>query len=392
MERYFICASANSMLKMTASGCPLSTGEPNSTDTCRTMPPTSALTLVSRYALDMTVPGTVMADIEAPLRTTAVLIPARSAASGVRDTSTVCSSDDGPPPCCALPGAIPGIPGMPAPRLSPAAGPPCGVVAIFVPLARLDPRSSPHMTPTPSTALRPRPDRLLAIEFSERVFVLIHHPLRSATRRADGPLNLHRGVIDLLQRVRVAVLGLDVATLLGDDVEKRAPTQFIALPNDVQVPTRDVADAALVDLPAPPCRFILHERRLDLLAYRERRELHAPLRGVRLRPRGRDVALVPVADWEHDAHAAAEVVEDVLDWARLPLSRRTHEVEAEVLAHVTQVHAGVPATFCLLLQDPRPRRRGVGTGRFEVCPAGQRPRDRLTTIGDRYRRAEIAAE
>src|SRR5207247_898434 len=48
--------------------------------------------------------------------------------------------------------------------------------------------------------------------------------------------------------------------------------------------------------------------------------------------------------------------------------------------------------FCLLLQDPRPRRRGVGTGRFEVCPAGQRPRDRLTTIGGRYRRAEIATE
>src|SRR5437899_14801 len=295
MERYFICASASSMLKMTASGCPRSTGEPNSTDTCRTMPPTSALTLVSRYALDMTVPGTVMADTDGPLRTTTVLI-------------------------------------------------------------------------------------------------LIQHPLRSATRRADGPLNLHRGVIDLLQRVRVAVLGLDVATLLGDDVEKRAPTQFIALPNDVQVPARDVADAALVDRPAPPCRFILHERRLDLLAYRERRELHAPLRGVCLSPRGRDVALVPVADWEHDAHAAAEVVEDVLDWARLPLSRRTHEVEAEVLAHVTQVHAGVPAAFCLLLQDPRPRRRGVGTGRFEVCPAGQRPRDRLTTIGGRYRRAEIATE
>ena len=85
-------------------------------------------------------------------------------------------------------------------------------------------------------------------------------------------------------------------------------------------------------------------------------------------------------------------MEDVLDGARLPLSRRTHEVEAEVLAHVTQVHAGVPAAFCLLLEDPRPRRRGVGTGRFEVCPAGQRPRDRLTTIGGRYRRAEIATE
>src|SRR3989442_4848681 len=157
-------------------------------------------------------------------------------------------------------------------------------------------------------------------------------------------------------------------------------------------PARDGGGPALESPPAPPCRFILHERRLDLLAYRERRELHAPLRGVRLSPRGRDVALVPVADWEHDAHAAAEVVEDVLDWARLPLSRRTHEVEAEVLAHVTQVHAGVPAAFCLLLQDPRPRRRGVGTGRFEVCPAGQRPRDRLTTIGGRYRRAEIATE
>src|SRR5207245_399539 len=113
------------------------------------------------------------------------------------------------------------------------------------------------------------PPRLLAIVFSARVLVLIHHPLRSATSRADGPLNLHRGVVDLLQRVRVAVLGLDVATLLGDDVEKRAPTQFIALPNDVQVPTRDVADAALVDLPAPPATP---------------RRRHGPLRGLPGRP------------------------------------------------------------------------------------------------------------
>src|SRR2546430_14979423 len=96
-----------------------------------------------------------MADIEAPLRTTAVLIPARSAASGVRDTSTICSSDDGPPPCCALPVAIPGIPGMAAPRLSPAAGPPCRGGAIFVPLVPMDPRNPPHQTPPPRTKPQP---------------------------------------------------------------------------------------------------------------------------------------------------------------------------------------------------------------------------------------------
>src|SRR5207247_28916 len=149
------------------------------------------------------------------------------------------------------------------------------------------------------------PRRVPAIGFPTHILVLIHHPLRSATSRADGPLNLHRGVIDLLQRVRVAVLGLDVATLLGDDVEKRAPTQFIALPNDVQVPTRDVADAALVDLPAPPCRFILHERRLDLLASRERRELHAPARGPRISVRAASTSARPASARATDSPRSA---------------------------------------------------------------------------------------
>src|SRR5258705_8517346 len=58
------------------------------------MPPTSAVALVSRYAFDVTVPGTVIEAASALPRTMAVLIPARAMASGVKLTSTGSSVEE----------------------------------------------------------------------------------------------------------------------------------------------------------------------------------------------------------------------------------------------------------------------------------------------------------
>src|SRR5438128_10024338 len=65
------------------------------------MPPTNALTFVSRYAFDATVPGTLTPSAAGAVCTASSLIPARSIASAVRDTSTTSSGltagDDGGP-------------------------------------------------------------------------------------------------------------------------------------------------------------------------------------------------------------------------------------------------------------------------------------------------------
>src|SRR5437867_11310320 len=55
------------------------------------MPPTNALTFVSRYALDVTVPGTLTPSAAGAVCTGSSFIPARSIASGIRDTSTTSS-------------------------------------------------------------------------------------------------------------------------------------------------------------------------------------------------------------------------------------------------------------------------------------------------------------
>src|SRR5206468_6323504 len=54
-------------------------------------PPTNALTFVSRYAFDVTVPGTLTPSAAGTDCTASSFIPARSIASGVRDTSTTSS-------------------------------------------------------------------------------------------------------------------------------------------------------------------------------------------------------------------------------------------------------------------------------------------------------------
>jgi hypothetical protein len=51
------------------------------------MPPTREFTFVSRYAFDVTVPGTAVAPAATPSRTVTTLIPARCIASGVKVTS-----------------------------------------------------------------------------------------------------------------------------------------------------------------------------------------------------------------------------------------------------------------------------------------------------------------
>src|SRR2546430_2213910 len=147
-------------------------------------------------------------------------------------------------------------------------------------------------------------------------FVIHRSSPRSARDRGGHPIDLDHRVVHLLERVRIAVLDLNVAPLLGDHVEQRATSQRVRLPHDDEVARRDVADAPLVDLQRAPRRRVLHEGRRHLLADRQLGELEPPLGRLRLRRRRRDAALVTVAHREHDAHAGAEVMEDILDRPR----------------------------------------------------------------------------
>ncbi len=88
IERYLVCASASSALTSVTSGMPRFTVAPSSTWTLVTIPPAIGVTLTSRYAFAITLPGTVTEAVDAPAVTRAVLSPARVTASGVRITST----------------------------------------------------------------------------------------------------------------------------------------------------------------------------------------------------------------------------------------------------------------------------------------------------------------
>src|SRR5688500_6068670 len=94
IERYFVCASASSALTSVTSGVPRVTAAPSSTCTLFTMPPAIGVTLTSRYAFAITVPGTATDAADVLPVTVAVLRPARVTASGERITSTSPSSVD----------------------------------------------------------------------------------------------------------------------------------------------------------------------------------------------------------------------------------------------------------------------------------------------------------
>src|SRR5215470_9810093 len=87
MDRYLVWDSARSALKRVRSGVPRLTTDPRSASTFVTMPGAMGVTLTSRYALAITLPGTVTAGPPPMTLTGAVLIPARASASGGRTTS-----------------------------------------------------------------------------------------------------------------------------------------------------------------------------------------------------------------------------------------------------------------------------------------------------------------
>src|SRR5206468_2270683 len=197
------------------------------------MPPTNALTFVSRYALDVTVPGTLTPSAAGAVCTASSLIPARSIASGVRDTSTISS------------GLTPGDA-----RVSPGMGIPA--IDFVVPegdFSADDVRRSLQTTPAATP---------------------------SAMRRSPVTTCLSRRRPGLRSRGRDA-----------------------NLPGSMRSTSS-------------PCITVRSRRRRARLP-RPRRELQAALGGSDAGLGGGDVALVQIEHREHDRHAAAEVMERVLD-------------------------------------------------------------------------------
>src|SRR6266478_7546023 len=58
---------------------------------------------------------------------------------------------------------------------------------------------------------------------------------RSQADASHCPLDLHVGVVDELEGVRVAQLNVDVAALLGNHLEERNPSQLIGLAHHLEV-------------------------------------------------------------------------------------------------------------------------------------------------------------
>src|SRR5439155_20561120 len=121
----------------------------------------------------------------------------------------------------------------------------------------------------------------------------------------------------------------------------------------------------------PPRSLILSERCGDLLAHGQLCELKSPLGRLRLRRCRSDVALIAVAHRQHDAHAGAKVMEDVLDRAGRARAGDTIQVETEVLALIADVDAGVPSTFGPLFANLRGAHRDVGASDVEIGPPRQ---------------------
>src|SRR5207244_12358699 len=115
----------------------------------------------------------------------------------------------------------------------------------------------------------------------------------------------------------------------------------VRLPIYYEAARRAVADAPLVDLQRAPRRRVLREGRRHLLADRQLGELEPPLGRLRLCRRRRDVALVTITHREHDAHAGAEVMEDILDRPRGAGAGDAVQIKADILALVADVDAGV---------------------------------------------------
>src|SRR5262249_20458014 len=145
------------------------------------------------------------------------------------------------------------------------------------------------------------------------------------------------------QGIRISILDIDVATLFADDVEQRTTSQRIRLTYHVEVTSGDVAHATLVNLERAPRGLILRECCSNLLSHGQLRELKSPFGRLRVRRRRRDIALIAVAYWQHDAHTGAEVMEDVLYRTTAASAGDAIEVKTHVLTLIADVDTGVPS-------------------------------------------------
>src|SRR6266404_7252816 len=302
----------------------------------------------------MTLPGTWTDALASTAAIVEVLMPTLASASAGSSTSTspAGSAGDG-----AAAGAD-DIPGIAVPPWG--GGAFCGAGFAEPPAFRRSPqtpaatpRATRPMASSPpasarTTRLRPERVRGRSLTCPSSRFIV-------CPRSAGGPgrpLDLDRRVVDLLQRVGVPHLDVDVSPLLGDHVEQGPATQLVRLAHHIQVLACHVAHAARVDLERPLRGLVLGERGLDLLAYGEHGQLDAALRRRRLGPRRRDVPLILVPHRQRDRERASEVVEYVLNGSRpAPIGEPTQARKAKVLALIVDREAGIPSALGLLLRD-----------------------------------------
>src|SRR6266481_5911954 len=274
MDMYLVWESARSALKSVRSGAPRLTTVPRSACTLVTMPGAIGVTLTSRYALAITLPGTV------------TTFPALTAvAGGLRGCGRWCSSYRS----CRR-----SSPFRPAKRHRGASG------AQRDQAERPEPeQAGPDELPAPSDVRR-----IASIVF--RVQGGVH--LLAGT---DGccPLDLDPRVVDQLERVRIAHLDLDIPALFGDDVQYGYATKLIGLSHDGEVAAGDITDAAAIDGEPALGGVELGEGRGDLLADDQLGAFALALGGLGFRRGGRDIALVLISYGHHDRHTPTHVVE-----------------------------------------------------------------------------------
>src|SRR6266542_4027508 len=111
---------------------------------------------------------------------------------------------------------------------------------------------------------------------------------------------------------------------------------------------------------------MLGKGRGDLLSYHEGGGLEAARCRLSFRHRCGDVSLVAVSNRERHGYAAAHVVKDIADRSELSPLCEAIEVIAEVLSHVADIDARIPAPFGLFLADLRTRHRRLGPSSHEV--------------------------
>src|ERR1700687_2293511 len=202
----------------------------------------------------MTLPGTWTDALESTAAIVDVLMPTLASASSGRSTSTSpggSAEDAGTDGSADIPGIAappwrgkgpcrPGF-GEPPPALRRSPQTPAATPRATRPTASSPPTSARNTRLRPERARR----RSLTCPSSRSI---------GCPRSAGGPgrpLDLDRRVVDLLQRVGVPHLDVDVPSLLGDHIQQGPAAKLVGPANHVQVLARHVAHAARVDLERP---------------------------------------------------------------------------------------------------------------------------------------------